>query len=167
MAHGARRKDVSASGVTKSMQKKCRTTLGGVIGDRVIISRSPVMTLPELLHDVEVELENNSGLLSAKGIHSKMDEGDLFKTPLPARYMECISLSGLSREVTEGEWTRENWKQLDACFTDERLEVGARLGLGEEVLAGMDAVPVEDVVSRFMKLIAGDGVHKFGMPWTQ
>jgi hypothetical protein len=31
----------------------------------------------------------------------------------------------------------------------------------------MDAVPVEDVVSRFMKLIAGDGVHKFGMPWTQ
>jgi hypothetical protein len=130
MAHGARRKDVSASGVTKSMQKKCRTMLGGVIGDRVIIPGSPVMTLPELLHDVEVELENNSGLLSAKGIHSKMDEGDLFKTPLPARYMERISLSGLSREVTEGEWTRENWKQLDACFTDGDLRLVPGWDLG-------------------------------------
>jgi len=36
---------------------------------------------------------------------------------------------GLGHDARKGDsrpWTRDDWKQLDACFTDERSDVGAR-----------------------------------------
>lgn len=55
-------------------------------------------------------------------------------------------------EIDQKEWTRDNWKQLDGCFTDERLEAGSRLGLEGHVLADVDQVQIENVVLRFLSL---------------
>lgn len=47
-------------------------------------------------------------------------------------------------------WTKNDWKRLDSCFTDERLAVAARLGLDNRSLAHVDDVILEDVVDRFI-----------------
>jgi hypothetical protein len=111
-------KVVSASGVTKSTRKARRATLGGVVGDKVIIPGSPAMTWPELLQKAEVELENDTGVLGLEEIPSRLDERDPFRTLLPAVNAEPSSTSTLSQEMPDREWTCDEWKQLDACFTD-------------------------------------------------
>lgn len=122
------------------------------------------MTLPELLKEAEVEVV---GATPA----SKRTAHGPFKTPFPTS--SRTPASGLVREiraagVEDRVWTRDDWKQLDACFTDERLEAGRRLGLGvgEDALAGVDLVRVEDVVARFVALMGGtDVVDSFGATW--
>jgi hypothetical protein len=52
-------------------------------------------------------------------------------------------------DIGEREWTKEDWKHLDACFTDQRLEVGSRLaGAEQNVLASVDMVSIDDVVDK-------------------
>lgn len=110
---------------------------------------SPSMTLPELLHEAESELDSPSSPTSAQSA---------FRTPSPA-------LSSFRRPEaplvidTDGprEWSRSDWKLLDACFTDVRLEVGARWG-HEGVLGDVDAVELEDVVRRFEDIFGGEEV---------
>jgi hypothetical protein len=105
---------------------------------------SPSMTLPELLHEAESELDSPT-----------FPKGD-FRTPSPApvsfRHPEAPLVID-----TDGprEWSRSDWKLLDACFTDARLEVGARWG-SEGTLGGVDAVELEDVVRRFVDIFGGD-----------
>ncbi|KAI0938863.1 hypothetical protein AcV5_000449 [Taiwanofungus camphoratus] len=55
-----------------------------------------------------------------------------------------------SESDSSGGWTKNDWKRLDSCFTDERLAVAARLGLDNRSLAHVDDVILEDVVDRFI-----------------
>jgi len=41
------------------------------------------------------------------------------------------------------------------CFTDERLDVAEKLGLGSDKIADVDDVKVEDVVERFVEMMGG------------
>jgi len=52
------------------------------------------------------------------------------------------------------EWSWSDWKLLNTCFTDVRLEIGARWG-GEGVMGDVDAVNLEDVVQRFKDIFGG------------
>ena len=38
-----------------------------------------------------------------------------------------------------------DWRLLDACFTDERLDVAERSGSWNDMIVGVDDVNVEDV----------------------
>lgn len=121
------------------------------------------MTLPELLLQAEVGLEK------AETVHTTPVKGlsvhrDPFKTPAP----RGISLPfDRLHDGTRG-WTKEDWKQLDACFTDERLDVAEKLGLGPDAMADVDDVRIEDVVDRFIQMM-GDArvVDSWGSDWDR
>jgi predicted acyl esterase len=54
------------------------------------------------------------------------------------------------------EWTREDWRRLDECFTLERLEApGDILGFEETSFAVVQDIQVEDVVARFIEELGG------------
>ncbi|RDB16030.1 hypothetical protein Hypma_003449 [Hypsizygus marmoreus] len=153
-----RRSSVHGGGIVKGMQKekerekKRRRTTMGVIGDRVYIPGSPVVTLPQLLREAEAEVVK-------VGTPAK-EERNPFVTPAPVRYRDSVPFAGVAAWQAKGEraWTKEEWKLLDACFTDERLEVG-----GGEVLGGVDAVRPEDVVRRFVEMVGGQELGQAGM----
>ncbi|KAI0264614.1 hypothetical protein BC834DRAFT_1042177 [Gloeopeniophorella convolvens] len=147
----ARRADLASAKVFKSASpaRSGRRSFGLVVDGRVHMSGSPSMTLPQLLSEAESEL--GSPTSSSHG-------HQLFRTPSPApasfRRAEAplvIDTDGLR------DWTRSDWKLLDACFTDARLEVGARWG-GDGVLGDVDAVDLEDVVRRFVDIFGGEDV---------
>ncbi|KAF8882194.1 hypothetical protein CPB84DRAFT_1838218 [Gymnopilus junonius] len=188
LAKESRRRDVTASGITKSVSKnKRRSTLGmGVIGDHVFIPGTPVTTLPELLKEAEVEvgreLEHDhrddvrlsSELWPIKASLTGSGQRDPFKTPLPDRHRARASATNISVQSTlydsgERPWTKEEWKLLDACFTDERLDLGVALeDVPEGTLAPVDMVSVDDVVERFVCLVGGEGVTQvYGDAWSR
>ena len=140
----------------KAKEERRRTM--GVVGNRVYIPGSPAMTLPELLKEAEAEVRNDVGPLRVGG-----DESNPFVTPGPTRLAPGPpSLAMVAWAGDERAWTREEWKLLDACFTDERLEAG-----GGQVLAPVDFVKAEEVVRRFVELVGGDEVvRRFGEEWN-
>jgi hypothetical protein len=147
----ARRADLSSAGVSKSPSpaRSARRSFGVVVDGRVVMAGSPSMTLPELLHEAESEFDP---LPSPKSTHND------FRTPSPAPVSFRCSEAPLVID-TDGprEWSRNDWKLLDACFTDVRLEVGARWG-SEGTLGDVDAVEFGDVVGRFVDVFGGDEV---------
>jgi hypothetical protein len=149
----ARLNDVLQGGIVKTSNKKLRrTTLGGMIGDKVIIPGSPAISLPELLQQAEITL----------------NQSPLPKSPLKSASNSKSVPRPIQSKNSEREWTRADWKQLDACFTEERLEIGARKGLPWEQLADVDDINIEDVVTRFIDVVGGyDAVRSFGSAWTQ
>ncbi|KAI0252922.1 hypothetical protein BJV78DRAFT_1197657 [Lactifluus subvellereus] len=147
----ARRADLASAGISKSSSpaRSARGSFGVVVDGHVVMSGSPSMTLPELLHEAESELD--SPTFPKRAQHA-------FRTPSPApmsfRRPEAplvIDMDG------PREWSRSDWKLLDACFTDVRLEVGARWG-SEGMLGDVDAVELEDVVKRFVDIFGGETV---------
>ncbi|KAF8226459.1 hypothetical protein L208DRAFT_1380191 [Tricholoma matsutake] len=169
LTKSARRKTISGAGIVKSKdrERERRRRSMGVIGDEVYIPGSPAMTLPELLREAEADIVTGT---PAKRVGIK----DSFKTPLqPTRFGAgmtspvVVDRDGDDRK--EGAWGKEDWKQLDACFTDERLEIGRRLDIdGDEGLAPVDSVSVEDVVQRFVLLMGGNEiVESFGDAWNR
>ncbi|TFK41544.1 hypothetical protein BDQ12DRAFT_678161 [Crucibulum laeve] len=183
---GSRRRNVASAGVGKTdgEKKRRRSTLGmGVIGDRVFIPGSPVVTLPELLKEAEAEVVTSSTGMKSPSAWSKTlgatGQRDLFKTPLPNRYQLRLGSSSLREETTnvdddeaddmeERLWTKDDWKQLDACFTDERLEAGQRLGITDgDGLAPVNLVHVKDVVDRYIEAIGGTAIlERCGEAWS-
>ncbi|KAF9456860.1 hypothetical protein BDZ94DRAFT_1326661 [Collybia nuda] len=150
-----RRKTIVGGGVHKPKtpaEKQRRATLGtgmGVLGDRVYIPGTPTMTLPELLREAEAQVAGNTPakrasvgtLLSGR----KASFGTpLIMTPVPRQHSSAAIQAALGEEQV---WTREEWKLLDACFTEERLERGLN-----GTLASVDAVHTDDVVTRFFAL---------------
>ncbi|KAF9003433.1 hypothetical protein BDQ17DRAFT_1390559 [Cyathus striatus] len=166
-----RRKNIQ--GVSKELhseKKRRRSTLGmSIIGDRVLIPGSPAITIPDLLKEAEAEVEVVTA--QTPGIWAKRAEiepqCDPFKTPLPLSKVLPSSLS--DHEAGERGWAKEEWKLLDGCFTDERLEVGHRLDLGDENgLAPVDIVHIENVVQRFIDTIGGDSILSLnGDAWSR
>lgn len=175
---------MSASGVSKYAGDASRSrSLGGVIGDKVFIPGSPAMTLPELLNQAEVELEHDPGVIEhertiienspVKGLFSLpgsrassvgVQDGPVraSSNPLMTPHRELVGLPPEYYQETPGypsaqrrEWAKEDWKAMDTCFTDERLDVGHRLGLAEGEMAEVDEVNLEDVVDRFAGTLEG------------
>ena len=171
-----RRRDVSSSSIAKGSNScRRRSTLGmGMIGDRVFIPGSPAITLPELLHAAELEVKDSpqrSLILAGRG------RGDPFETPIPVQHRSQTantriadpSVEVYGSDIGEREWTKEDWRHLDACFTDQRLEVGSRLpGAEEDQLAPVDTVSINDVVDRFVVSKGGfETVARFGALWSR
>lgn len=145
----ARRKTVLESGITKRSSPAVRRRTFGVVGDKVFIPGSPVTTLPQLLKEAEASLQGTPERdLTPKRaqLYSESSHVDpLIQTDLDATESPLVDHSGPRN------WTKDDWRNLDACFTDERLILGARQGFGTDQLASVDDVQLEDVVDRFIE----------------
>ncbi|KAK0503818.1 hypothetical protein EDD18DRAFT_1344719 [Armillaria luteobubalina] len=102
-----------------------RETLGGVIGDRVYLPGSPVMTLEGLLQEAEAQV-----MSARKPVSSK----------------ESLEKSSVTMEPSNV-WTKDEWKLLDMCLTEERYVAG-----GGNIMAEVDDVDIDAVVGRFLEL---------------
>ncbi|KAG5653559.1 hypothetical protein H0H81_012248 [Sphagnurus paluster] len=164
------RHSLAASGIVKSATakndaKRRRMTLGAsIVGDKVFIPGSPVVTLPELLREAEAEVRastpvpNSISHPATAGAPGTPLARSLFATP--TRATTPVPPHG-SVVLGPRMWTKEEWKLLDACFTDERLELG-RAGL-----APVDLVRPEDVVGRFVRMMGGaEALSTFGEDWN-
>jgi hypothetical protein len=141
--------DVTGAGVRKSLSpaRTSHRLFGVVVDGHVLMHDSPSMTLPELLHEAESEINSST---SPKSVMLA------FRTPSPALLSFRRPQATLAID-TDGpcEWSRSDWKLLDACFTDVRLEVGAQWG-HEGVLGDVNAVKLEDIVWRFEDIFSGE-----------
>ncbi|EIN09178.1 hypothetical protein PUNSTDRAFT_143747 [Punctularia strigosozonata HHB-11173 SS5] len=185
---------VSKSKNRTPFQSRARSPLvrGGVINGRVVIPGSPAMTVPEFVQEAEEELECGSILgetpskrpLGSAGLSTPMTWGDRLRaakaqqarTPSPARFgvpgSRLQSPAGsdvpwmVNREPRA--WSKDDWKMLDACFTDARLEAGERAGLPEGGIAEVDDVAIEEVLEIFYEVMGGkEVVMGLGHDWTE
>lgn len=137
-----------------------------MIGDRVFIPGSPSMSLPELLRHAEEGLGEREDVAHLTPVKNAVHR-DPFKTPAP-RSSAALIEAREEKDDTVREWTKDDWRQLDACFTDERLDVAEQRGLGSDKLADVDDIRVEDVVDRFVEMIGGIRVvDKWGSAWDR
>lgn len=175
----ARRADVAGSGIVKALSpqqaKKVRwSTMGGVINGRVVMPDSPSMTLPELLHEAEVSLttaraedspSSKAGYSTPRALKISWRR-DPFLTPAPSGLRARPTWAETSLYIdTAGprDWMKNDWKLLDACFTDERLASG-RNG----AMADAGTVDLEEVIKRFVTLMGGeDAIRRMGASWTK
>lgn len=162
LVRNARRADLASAGVSKSSSpaRPGRRSFGVVVDGRVVTANSPSMTLPELLSEAESELDPPSFL--KRGQHTPRTP-----SPAPASFRRPEAPLVIDTDGPR-EWSRSDWKLLDACFTDARLEIGTRWG-SEGTLGDVDAVELEDVVGRFVDIFGGEAVvsalgPSFGWP---
>lgn len=119
--------------------------------------------MPDLIREAESELEKSFG------------GSDRFTTPVRANHSMAstshprhIDPSLLFDPTGPREWEKNDWKILDACFTDERLDRAERMGMTEGCLADVTDVRLDDVVNRFIDVIGGDGVlAALGSSWMR
>ena len=154
------RRSVSEGRIAKDKAKK-RASIGtGVIGSQVYISGAPVTTLRNLLDEVEAEV-------SIIGPPAK----SVYETPVRRRSsLDASDISFVSSLSREGErhWVKDDWKLLDACFTDERFVVGGNLRIGGDGLADVDVIDLGHVVDRYIGILGGgDLVKRFGPGWER
>jgi len=165
MLRSSRRKSIAQQGITKtavsaSSQAERRATLGGVIGERLIVPGSSATSLTELLQEVELSLDQ-----SARVAPKLPPCDDPFMSPSPMA--SAVTHTSPGSLCATREWTREDWKLLDTCFTEERLEMGDRLGLENEGLADPSDIRSEDIVKRFICKMGGTEImDKLGSAWT-
>ncbi|EIW55932.1 uncharacterized protein TRAVEDRAFT_73651 [Trametes versicolor FP-101664 SS1] len=169
----ARRKSVVEGGITKhNTPVKRRRTFGGVLGDRVIIPGSPSMTVPELLHEAERTVEQRlhtparaTSFLSDSGMFKVPLDRSAFETPGPRQKVHARPVFNSSGPRS---WDKDDWKLLDACFTDERLALGShKRPLGEAVLASVEDVDLNQVVERFLEQTGGVPMDECWPGWNQ
>ncbi|THU94712.1 hypothetical protein K435DRAFT_966745 [Dendrothele bispora CBS 962.96] len=191
----SRRKSLADAGVTKNKGRASltarRQTIGGVIGDQVFIPGSPATTLGSLLIEAEQEVQREKDFTPARASpitalrSMELEQKNPFSTPMVAKPSSLLRVSSsLGREMCreiddedEGsgprEWTKQEWKVLDGCLTDERLELGQEQdsSLAQEYhegmpLAGVDMVGIDRVVDRFIEAMGGEEkINGFG--WTR
>ncbi|KAF5362614.1 hypothetical protein D9758_009569 [Tetrapyrgos nigripes] len=174
-----------------------RQSVGGVIGDQVFIPGSPVTTLGSLLKEAEKEVQHGHGHEDEQGLTPARstpvtalrsvvaEQRNPFSTPMASKLTEFARRSSAfgrivqhdgelyeNEEAGPREWTKEEWKILDGCFTDERLELGEQdPSLAQEFhddlpMVGVDMVDVDRVVDRFIELMGSEEqTEKFG--WTR
>ncbi|KAK7059613.1 hypothetical protein R3P38DRAFT_2597717 [Favolaschia claudopus] len=204
----------------EKQKKRRQSTPARVVGERVYFPGSPApVTTTQLLEEAEREvvsrgvvspsregsisslsnaLASGSASASASGSGTTSRRASARGVPLPEsdddesqEEEEQIS----STKNDEREWTKADWKVLDACFTDERIAVAQRLGMvlnlspapppktvpfpstpvrnapanvdGPAVMmASADAVDLAKVVERFVGIMGGEQVVKtWGETW--
>ncbi|KAF9648372.1 hypothetical protein BDM02DRAFT_3269586 [Thelephora ganbajun] len=150
------RRNLLASGISKTSPRK--RSKGN---DSFVRPISPA-ALPELIKEAETELEKS---FTGSG---------RFMTPIRANLSVASTsdsrFTDPSRFDPMGprEWGKNDWKILDACFTDERLDVAEKMGMAEGSLADVTDVRLDDVVNRFVEAIGGDAVLvALGPSWTR
>jgi hypothetical protein len=119
--------------------------------------------MPELIREAESELEKSFG-----GSHR-------FCTPTRASIsVASTSNSGyvdptrLFDPTGPREWGKNDWKILDVCFSDERLDAAEKMGMAEGALADITDIRLDDVVSRFVDIVGGDAVlSALGPSWAR
>ncbi|THH31441.1 hypothetical protein EUX98_g2763 [Antrodiella citrinella] len=171
----ARRKSTMEGGITKSQSSyKRRQSLGGMVGDKVIIPGSPMMTLPQLLHEAEQSLHIED-LSSMSGSPFRSISPLSYKTPAraPSLYESVLRSTVSQAPVTPASqtgpraWSKSDWKALDSCYSDERLAAAEFAGMTGGEMVSADDVDLENVVDRFIELIGGKaGLTALGTAWT-
>ncbi|KAF8341879.1 hypothetical protein F5887DRAFT_975416 [Amanita rubescens] len=156
------RRGVSEGRITKDKAKKRASVGTGVIGSQVFISGTPVTTLRDLL--IEVEAEVSFSCTSCQGL----------PTETPVRHKSSLGVfdlsmvSSLINQEGERQWAKDDWKLLDACFTDERFVVGRRLHVGGDGLADVEDVDLGHIVDRYIGILGGEkSVKRFGLDWER
>lgn len=83
------------------------------------------------------------------------DTSQLVATPIVLRRSEPI------REPVAIEWTKREWRCLEQCFADLRLEIAQSLG---EPDVDPEEIDLDDVVKRFVDSYAQD--HELEGEWS-
>jgi hypothetical protein len=154
----AHRRNLLASGISKASLR--RRSTGGSQSDSFVRPISP-MSMPDLIQEAESELE--------KSFHGS----ERFVTPIRANLSAAfasryIDPSRLFDPTGPREWGKNDWKILDACFTDERLDTAEKMGMAEGSLADVTDIRLDDVVNRLVEVIGGDTVLvAMGPSWTR
>jgi hypothetical protein len=159
----ARRRSVSLSGVSKGTPPRHRK--GGSMGDGFSSHDSSIMTLPELLKEAEQDLEKSVSVSGSTG----------FRTPVKSHAVSSASYFALETSpnienlvIKPREWNKNDWRLLDACFTDERLDAGERSGLGENILADVHDVKIDEIADRFIRMLGGNSTLEIlGQSWSR
>ena len=189
----------------RDLRRRTIAQVMGVRGEKVYIPGSPTTTLPKLLKQAEQEVS-----LVPSSSPNPFLVMNPYNSPPPAQVLPPRSQGPMTTLVnkmnttlvltpkvpmTPGKmcydplsgtrmWTKEEWKRLDACFTDERLQVGMRMGLrGDdsalvqgtidgwekwEGMASVDQVDLDNVVARFVDWMGGwDEVDGYGPQWSK
>ncbi|KAF8217821.1 hypothetical protein K438DRAFT_1952682 [Mycena galopus ATCC 62051] len=180
-----------------------------VVGERVYFPGSPKpVTTAQLLAEAEREVlsvvspsrvgspSRGGGESISTSPRKVIDSNKARRTsargvPLPESDDESAGEDDENGKDGAREWTRSEWKALDACFTDERIAVAARLGMvlnlspapgpstpvrapaggpnggaPAVMMASADAVDLAAVVARFVALMGGERVVQgFGEKW--
>ena len=154
------RRNLLASGISKASSRK--RSAGGSRDGSFVRPISPA-AMPDLIKEAESELEKS------------FNWGERFTTPV--RTNLSVTSTSHSRWIDPGrlfdpigprEWGKNDWKILDACFTDERLDAGEKMGMSEGSLADVTDIRLDDVVNRFVEVIGGDAVlATVGPSWTR
>ncbi|TBU24311.1 hypothetical protein BD311DRAFT_766713 [Dichomitus squalens] len=176
----ARRRSTLEGGIAKhGTPVQRRRTLGGIIGDKVIIPGSPMMTVPELLQQAEQTVEQRERSMfhtpSRDASFISAGESASFKFPLPLdrpvfetpEPRQKVYARPTFNASGPRAWEKDDWKLLDACFTDERLSLGSHKRLGEATLASVDVVDLDKVVNRFLEYTGGVPVEECWPGWTR
>ncbi|KAF6757713.1 hypothetical protein DFP72DRAFT_890481 [Ephemerocybe angulata] len=181
----SRRRNLLGSGIGKSgardvaEREKARLRQRrsmGVVGERVVIPGSPSVTLPELgttpMSPLRSQVGAGDGGMRVEeeertpaGLNTPVQGGERFAVP-PAIAAWNVSVG--SRSPGERAWTKEEWKLLDSCLTDERMGEGhGGYSPYTQELKEVDEVSVDDVVERFVQAVGGkDVVNGYGSAWS-
>ena len=158
----ANRRSVMQSAVGKGSTSLRRSTLGGVIGNRVVVDGTPRTNLAELLKEAEATI-----ILEEGSLHGLTPPKPSTSSKTPARGASSSARFDAIRSTFETpasgprEWSKADWKALDSCYTDERL------ALGGNSLAPADQVDLEKVVGRFVAKVGEKALVAYGPSWTR
>lgn len=137
----------------KRQIERRRYTLGGIVSNQVVIPGSPAISVPELLGQGGRDLPHSKRTVEVTPLRYRPLSSDPFVTP------DGFSTpAGVAKSDPAHPWTRQEWKLLDGCLTDERIRLGASLGAGYS-LAPVDEVDVDDVVDRFRDVGGSTACH--------
>ncbi|KAJ3820347.1 hypothetical protein F5880DRAFT_1488156 [Lentinula raphanica] len=157
-----RRKTLSSAGISKSKTRLTpRRSLGTVIGEFVYMPDSPVTTLGGLLEEAEREVQLEQSRCSTPHVPKSLS---------PENTLMDMELGGPGdQDLNHRTWSKEDWKLLDACFTDERIALASESpsnshlstfndGEDEVPLVEVDLVNIDNVVERFVIELGGNEI---------
>ncbi|KAJ7726035.1 hypothetical protein DFH07DRAFT_1001928 [Mycena maculata] len=127
-------REISKAKEQKSKEKE-KEEKPRVVGDHVYFPGSPApVTTAQLLAEAEAEVSASGRAASPSASASERDAQESVSARLPA-----LRVSARDQDLADGEedgqreWGKAQWKALDACFTDERIALAAKLGIVPQV----------------------------------
>ena len=132
------------------------------------------MTVPQLLQEAELSVEQRERSLHTPSRNGSFASDIPFKLPLPVDSpmfetpgSRKVHARPLFNSSGPRAWEKDDWKLLDACFTDERIARGSSKRIGETTLAPVEDVVLENVVNRFMDYTGGIPEDECWPGWTR